>query len=191
MSGDDSDVVRSSLSQPQSFGAIFEGHHHDIWRYLARAGGRDAADDLAGEVFVIAFAQRGRYDASKGSVRGWLYGIARNLLRTYCRSKVRRTRALGRAAAQRSNAVPSTEAVEDALAGTQEVLRIRRAVMCLSEAHGEVLMLFVWEGLSYEEIAVVLSVEVGTVRSRLARARTALRCLTVEPEEPTDRAVRK
>lgn len=55
--------------------------------------------------------------------------------------------------------------------------------MRLSDAHREVLMLFVWEELSYEEIAVVLDVEVGTVRSRLARARTALRAFTAEPDE--------
>jgi RNA polymerase sigma-70 factor (ECF subfamily) len=177
---DDAAIVRVSVSEPQRFGEIFRRHHLAVWRYLARLGGTAAADDLAGDVFVAAFTQRDRFDSARGSVRGWLYGIATNLFRNHARSATRRVRAFRRAAVEDRENVLSAEAAESALWSSQELDRVRRAVACLSEAHREVLVLVAWEGLSYEEVASVLKLEVGTVRSRLSRARSELRRLTGE-----------
>lgn len=187
MGADDGDLMRASLADPQCFGELFARHHVAIWRYLARIGGRDSADDLAGDVFVAAFAQRMRFDHSRGTVRAWLYGIATNLHRTHARSSARRRTAVDRSAAERHEVESPTEAVEGALAGIQELERVRRLIALLSDAHREVLVLVAWEGLSYEEVALVLEVEIGTVRSRLARARTELRALTAQPGHSASR----
>jgi RNA polymerase sigma factor (sigma-70 family) len=187
---DDADLVGASVADPQRFGELFARHHVAVWRYLARLGGRDTADDLAGDVFVAAFAQRMRFDPSRGTVRAWLYGIATNLFRTHARSNARCRTAFGRAAAERSDAVSLIEAVDGAVAGDQELALVRRMIGLLSEAHREVLVLVAWEGLSYEEVALVLDVEIGTVRSRLARARADLRNLTAESGESASRTGR-
>lgn len=172
---DDADAVAASLAQPERFGVVFDRYHAAIWAFLARHAGRDTADELAGDVFVTAFRNRQRYDPACGTVRAWLYGIAVNLQRTRWRSDARQARALERVAGGLTTAVTPIEAAEDDLDGRHRLERVRDAMECLSDPHREVLALFVWEQLSYEEIASALRVEVGTVRSRLARARNELR----------------
>ena len=172
---DDADAVAASLTQPACFGVLFDRYHAAIWAFLARHAGRDAADELAGDVFVTAFRSRHRYDPACGTVRAWLYGIAMNLQRTRWRSDARQARALERLAGGMTEAVTPIEAADDVLDGRQELERVRDAMASLSEPHREVLTLCVWEQLSYDEVASALGVEVGTVRSRLARARNELR----------------
>lgn len=172
---DDADAVAASLVQPERFGVVFDRYHAAIWAFLARQAGREAADELAGDVFVVAFRNRRRYDPACGTVRAWLYGIAMNLQRTRWRSEARQARALERVAGRAIAAVTPIEAAEDILDGRRQLERVRDAMAFLSEPHRAVLALFVWEQLSYEEIASALGVEVGTVRSRLARARNELR----------------
>jgi RNA polymerase sigma factor (sigma-70 family) len=174
---DDADAVAASLAQPACFGVLFDRYHAGIWAFLARYAGRNAADELAGDVFVAAFRNRQRYDPACGTVRAWLYGIAMNLQRTRWRSDARRARALERLAGGTTDAVTPIEAADDVQDGRQQLERVRDAMACLSEPHREVLTLYVWEQLSYDEIASALGVEVGTVRSRLARARSELRSL--------------
>lgn len=177
MRADDADVVAASVAQPERFSVVFDRYHRVVWGFLARMAGTEAADDLAGEVFVAAFAHRDRYDPTSGSVRAWLYGIAANLQRSRWRSDARRARTLERVAGHWSATESPIEAAEDVLAGRQQLERVTDAMSLLSEPHREVLVLFVWEELTYDEIASALSVEVGTVRSRLARARIDLRSL--------------
>ena len=74
-------------------------------------------------------------------------------------------------------AITPMEAADDVLDGQEQLERVRHAMACLTAPHREVLALFVWERLSYDEIASALGAEVGTVRSRLARARSELRSL--------------
>jgi RNA polymerase sigma-70 factor (ECF subfamily) len=96
MSALDTVDVEESLAEPERFGAIFDRHHRVVWSYLARLGGREMADDLAGEVFVRAFACRATFDPDRGAVRPWLYGIATNLWRGRVRSTARGAVALRR-----------------------------------------------------------------------------------------------
>ncbi len=74
--------MRASVTDPAAFEVLFDRYHARIWALLARSGGRDHADDLAGEVFVVGFRRRGDYDPARGSVRAWSYGIASNVSRT-------------------------------------------------------------------------------------------------------------
>jgi RNA polymerase sigma factor (sigma-70 family) len=160
---------------PGAFDQLFEQHHRRIWRFLARLGGRGCADDLAGEVFLRAFEHRERFDATKASEETWLYAIALNLLRDRWRRDALAPRTAAYAVAAASPDASPVDAVDDALASAQRLAQVRQAVARLPEHDREVLVLFAWEGLSYDAIAAVLGVEVGTVRSRLSRARARLR----------------
>lgn len=171
----DEEVIRASIEHPQRFETIFDGHHRVIWRYLARGGGSEHADELASEVFLVAFASRDRYDPSRGSVRAWLYGIATNLARTRLRGEERRARAFKRASLERLPAVQPTAEQDDLAAMKEQLTAVIDALADLPSRDREVIVLYAWERLTYEEIAAALGVELGTVRSRLARARGRLR----------------
>lgn len=180
VSEEDAALVRASTAAPELFEQVFDRYHRAIWSYVARVAGRDRADDVAGDVFVAAFASRAGYDPARGSVRAWLYGIATNLLKTRFRSDARAARAFERVARELRAPIPPTDLVDDALSYRARLERVVAALAGLSGADREIIVLFAWERLSYEEIAAVVGVEVGTVRSRLSRARARLREL-VEP----------
>jgi RNA polymerase sigma factor (sigma-70 family) len=177
MEPDDAAVIRASVAQPELFEMIFSRHHRRIWAYLARSCGRERADELTGDVFVAAFSRRDRYDAGRGSVVSWLYGIAINLARQRFRQRGRASRALARAAGQGALAGSPFDDAEAALDGQQALARVRAAMDALPDRDRELIALVAWEGLRYEEIADVLGVKLGTVRSRLSRARRRLRDL--------------
>jgi RNA polymerase sigma factor (sigma-70 family) len=172
---DDEAAVRASIDDPSRFGVIFERHHARIWSYIARLTGRDRADELAGDVFTTAFARRQTFDPTRGPVVAWLYGIASNVLRTRLRSDARAAVAFERAAGQVAPEASPIEAADDTMATREQVARVRRALAQLSASDREAIVLYAWERLSYQDIASVLGVEVGTVRSRLSRGRARLR----------------
>ena len=62
------------------FAALYDQHFPDIYRYVAGRLGRDVADDIAADTFVVALRRRGSFDAARGGVRPWLFGIATNLV---------------------------------------------------------------------------------------------------------------
>ena len=181
----DAALLCASVTRPEVFEAIFDRYHQRVWAYLARRGGRERADELAGDVFVTAFAQRARYDLSRGSVSAWLFGIASNRLHTRFRTDARAARALRRAAAEQGAAVVWPHGTDDALDHQARLGRVGAALARMPVADREVITLFAWERLSYEEIAGVLDIEVGTVRSRLSRARARLRELLLASGEVT------
>jgi RNA polymerase sigma factor (sigma-70 family) len=168
-------VVRASIEHPQLFEAVFEAHHGTIWRYIARSAGREHADELASEVFLVAFAGRDKYDPERGSVAAWLYGIAANLLRTRLRREARRARAFRRAAQQQLELVSPIAALEDRMHTVENLAAVLDELARLSSRDREIIVMFAWERLSYEDIAAALGIEIGTVRSRLSRARAHLR----------------
>jgi RNA polymerase sigma-70 factor (ECF subfamily) len=179
---DDSDaaVIAASFAAPARFGTIFDRHATVLHRYLVRRIGRDEADSLVGEVFRIAFEKRAGYDLDRPLARPWLYGIATNLLAKERRSEARRLRALSRLAA-RDAAVPAYDLADEVSTAADAALRwqmVATAVAALPAAERDALTLHVWEGLPYEQVADALDVPVGTVRSRLNRARRHLRELT-------------
>jgi RNA polymerase sigma-70 factor, ECF subfamily len=169
----DAEVIRASLSKPELFKALFERHFDAIFGYLARRSGPDAGSDLASEVFVRAFAGRSRYELTRADARPWLYGIAANLLHKQRRSETRQLRAYARTGLDPVWA-DDPELPDPALAG---------ALAAIKPDDREVLLLFAWADLEYEQIAEALSIPVGTVRSRLNRARRQLRAALL----PTDR----
>lgn len=167
----DAELIERSLRVPETFATIFDRHAPHIQRYLARRLGQQVADDLLAETFLAAFAKRGRYDLGRPDARPWLYGIATNLVGQHRREEVRRYRM--------PSVVPDESDHADRVAAdvTAQAMRsmLTGALASLSTADRDVLLLIAWEQLSYDEVAAALGVPVGTVRSRLHRARRKVR----------------
>ena len=175
MSDSDQETVARSLERPGAFTVLFDRHHPAIWRYLCRRAGPTAADDLAGETFLRAFSARGRYDADRGDARPWLYGIATNLLREDARREARQMRAYARAAEPVGESAPTVDEAEDRADASVLAPRVVAALAGLSPPDRDTLLLFALTDLDYQGVAVATGVPVGTVRSRLHRARRRLR----------------
>ncbi|WP_156042402.1 RNA polymerase sigma factor [Rhodococcus sp. UNC363MFTsu5.1] len=173
----DNELIARSLTDPDAFAGIFDRHFGTIHRYLARRAGPDAADDLASDVFVVAFGRRADFDPSYEHSLPWLYGIAGNLLSSNRRRLHRDVALLARHPAPDSP-LPFEDRVNASLDARREVRALERRLRRLSQADLDTLLLYSWEDLSYPEIAVALQIPVGTVRSRLNRLRRKLR----EPE---------
>ena len=92
----DAELLARASREPELFGIVFDRHFATIHRYLERRAGRDAADELSGEVFRIAFERRKHFRPMHESALPWLYGLATNLMLKRWRSVERQTRALGR-----------------------------------------------------------------------------------------------
>jgi RNA polymerase sigma-70 factor (ECF subfamily) len=170
---DDVAVIRASLEHPERFGEIFDRHFDVISNYLRLRVGSAVGEDLAAQTFLVAFDHRSAYDLDRSSARPWLFGIAANLLRHHKRDEARMLRGHQRAAA---TAVPLdldgiAERV-DAHAGRSLLID---ALASLPRADREALLLYALGELSYAEIAEALEVPIGTVRSRISRARGSLR----------------
>ena len=86
----DADVIARSLSVPDAFGVLFDRHFDAVHRYLARRVGRERADDLASQTFVVAFERRGSFRPNALAARPWLFGIATHLCQGRAREAVAR-----------------------------------------------------------------------------------------------------
>lgn len=170
----DAEIIRRSWRDPDGFAEIFDRHGPHIHRYLARRLGRDTADDLLAETFLAAFDKRKRYDTERLDARPWLYGFATILVSKHRRDEVREFRI-------RQAVPPADHEVghADKVAGdvTAQALGglLADALAVLAAPDRDVLTLIAWEQLSYEEVAAALGIPVGTVRSRLNRARRKVR----------------
>jgi RNA polymerase sigma factor (sigma-70 family) len=171
---DDATVIGLSRDEPEQFTVLFRRHAPHIQRYVARRLGPDAADDIVAETFLLAFRQRDRYDPGRADARPWLYGIATHLIGRHRRAEIRLYRALARTGADPVTA-PFTDRVDDRVSAGHASRQLAAALARLSAELRDTLLLAAWSNLSYEEIAAALGVPVGTVRSRLSRARGKLR----------------
>jgi RNA polymerase sigma factor (sigma-70 family) len=151
--------------------ALFADHFDLIYRFAARRVGRDAALDVAAETFAQAVCGADRLDPARDA-RAWLFGIASNVIRRHRRAEERRIRAYA-AVEQQSDA----QGLNGRPAQPESLLRARlvEGLMRLDAGDRDALLLFAWADLSYEEVAAALEIPLGTVRSRIHRARHALR----------------
>ena len=168
----DTDLIGRSLEDPRAFEAIFELHYSAIRRYVARRLSPACADDVAAEVFCIAFDRRAQLIEQRPDcpVVAWLYGIATNLVRRRRRDERRQLRAYARAGADvvaPESPADLTDRVDARLAAPA----VGRALASLSADERDVLLLYALADLDYQGIADALQIPIGTVRSRLARAR--------------------
>lgn len=170
---DDHALIAASLDRPDVFGLLFERHARELHRFLSRRLAQ-RADDLLGEVFVTAFERRGFYRAQLADARPWLYGIATNLVRRHHRAEAIHYRALARVPLVVVSPDSSSEAVASADSAALRP-RLADALTGLKAADRDVLLLLAWGQLDHVEVAAALDIPLGTVRSRLHRARQQLR----------------
>ncbi|MFF0206127.1 RNA polymerase sigma factor [Streptomyces sp. NPDC005017] len=186
---EDGDLVAQSLEEPELFARLYDRYAPDIHRYAARRLGTGPAEDITAETFLIAFRGRARYDTTRGNARPWLYGIAGNLIGKHRRAEVRALRALARTGHD-PVAESWSERADERLAAGSAQLPLAGALAALSAGDRHVLLLVAWADLSYQEVAEALGIPVGTVRSRLNRARRKVRsalgadpAFTLDPTE--------
>ena len=184
MTPSDAAAIEASLTDPAAFAAIFDRHAASLHRFLARRVEPADADSLLGDVFRIAFERRGSFDPAHRSAGPWLYGIATNLIARHRRSEARRLRAMASLAARRVDGGPDVvgDRAAEAVDADESWSRLVDAVDALPDAERHTLLLYAWEELGYEDIAAALGVPVGTVRSRLHRARQRLRAVRPDAE---------
>ncbi|GII33647.1 RNA polymerase sigma factor [Planotetraspora mira] len=172
----DSDLIADSRTEPEAFAVLFDRYAGMLYRYVSRRMGPEIAEDLVGETFLVAFAGRSGYDLSYADARPWLFGIITNLV-----SRHRRTEAAHYRALQRSPIEDVAQSDDDRVANgvTARAARplLARALAGLPARDRNVLLLVAWSDLSYEEVAQALGVPIGTVRSRLNRARRKVRAV--------------
>jgi RNA polymerase sigma factor (sigma-70 family) len=169
----DAEVIGRSLREPEAFGLIYDRHAATLLRFLGRRAGAKVAEGLVGELFRIAFERRRTFDASRASALPWLYGIGSNLLLKHRRGEARRLRASAEIAAAREAA--DKRAGAEALDARLLFPRVADAIETLPDGERAALLLFAWEDMSYQTMAEALELPIGTVRSRLNRARAHLR----------------
>ena len=187
--GDDAEVVARSLEQPESFALLYDRYAADIHRYAARRLGDGAADDITADTFLTAFRIRSRYDLARANARPWLYGIAGNLIGKQRRTEVRALKALARTGRDPVAASWGDSWVEEADSRIAAQGPLAGALAALSAGDRNVLLLVAWADLTYQEVAEALGIPVGTVRSRLNRARRKVRsALGADPAFVNDAA---
>ena len=166
------------MTAPTDFEAVFREHFAHVHRFIARRVGKGLAEDLAAEVFATAYRRRAAYHSERGSLRSWLYGIAANVVRRHWRDEQQLLELDARLARDSLGPLPAAElsdAAEERMIVTALAPRIAGALAALNHDQREVLLLHAWADLSHEEIAAALGIAQGTARSRLSRARAALR----------------
>lgn len=160
---------------PADLGAMFDAYARDLLRYAAQRVGAQLAEDVVAQTFLVAYEQRHRFDAGRGELLPWLYGICTNLLRRQRRAEVRALRATAAAQAHAADeAAPESRSAER-LDAQRAVAHVATALARLPRRQREVLLLFAVAELEYAEIAAALGIPLGSVQSALHRARTKIR----------------
>lgn len=166
--------IQAASGSEAAFGALFERHSGAVYNYCFRRTGHwPTAEDLTAATFLEAWRRRDEIRLSGDSLRPWLLGVATNLMRNHRRSVRRRDAALRRVRTE----VAIEGVADDVAARVDDEHTMRRLldlISSMSIREREVISLVLWSGLSYEEAAVALDVAVGTVKSRLSRARRRL-----------------
>ncbi|GII92077.1 RNA polymerase sigma factor [Sinosporangium siamense] len=168
----DAELVHRSWREPEAFAVLFDRHAPRLHRYATRRLGRDAAEDVVSETFLVAFQHRERFDLGYTDARPWLYGIASNVIGKRLREEIARYRAHARAP-------DPTEISYEPDGDSPGLLALNRPLVTmlakLRSGDRDVLLLIAWGELTYEEVAQALDIPLGTVRSRLNRARKKAR----------------
>jgi RNA polymerase sigma factor (sigma-70 family) len=171
--GVDEKLRSGPVGAPPDFAEAFREHFAPVYRFIARRVGTDLAEDLAAEAFAIAYRRRVAYDPDRGSLRSWLFGIAANLVREHWREEQQLLELDARLAPVGTGSF--ADDADSRVVAAALAPRIAGALAALNAEQRDVLLLHAWAGLSHEEIAAALGIANGTARSRLSRARAALR----------------
>ena len=170
----DNDIIRTSLERPEAFAEIYDLYATRIYRYAAGRVGADRADDILSETFLVAFDRRHQFDLTSTSAGPWLFGIVVTLLKRHARIEARAFRGL--LADHAAWVEPGViDAVGSRIDAEREIQALAGSLKRLRRGDRDVLLLHAWTDLDYQGIADSLGIPIGTVRSRLNRARRQLR----------------
>ena len=168
--------ARVRAGDPDVFRELFDEHARSVYNHAFRLTGNwSTAEDVVSLTFLEAWRLRDRVDgdADGGSLRPWFLGIATNVARNLRRAARRHDTALARLPKE-EEAPDFAEELTSRIDDRERLAQVRTALAALRKPEREVLALCVWSGLGYAEAAEALGVPVGTVRSRLSRARKKL-----------------
>jgi RNA polymerase sigma-70 factor (ECF subfamily) len=175
-------LAQAAAGGEAAFVELYRRRRDDVYRFAyALTRSRTFAQDATQEVFLKVLENAGRFDAAKGTARAWLFGCARHVV-------IDRLRADNR----RADEVPEPGAAADhelRVLNEQRLVRLHAAIAALPLEYREALVLCELAELPYAEAAAVLDCPIGTVRSRLHRARGLLTAsLRAAEREPTGAA---
>lgn len=163
-----------SVAEPEQFAVLYDRYVAMLLRYAGRRVGPADAEDVVAAAFLAAFRGRSRYDRSRTDARPWLFGILTKEISRRRRTEEARLRALARAGPEMQTAVLDDQIADDVTARAAR-RPLAAALATLTPDERSVLLLIGWAELSYIEVSQALGVPVGTVRSRLHRARRKVR----------------
>src|ERR1700754_2105150 len=167
----DSQAITASLMDPRAFAVIFERHFDAIHGYLRRRFDDELAKDITAQTFFVAFDRRSRFDRRRADSLPWLFGIATNLAHSHRRREQAELRAI---AAMPPELGVWIEGVESRVDADRMRNLLAESLADLPAEEADVLYLLVWGDLNQAEIAAALAIPLGTVKSRLSRARGRL-----------------
>lgn len=174
--------VRLRDGDPDAFRVLFDEHADAVYNLAFRLTGRwHEAEEIVSLTFLEAWRLRARVEPDGESLRPWVLGITVNTARNLSRSARRHRAAVARLPPQA--AVPDfADELAERIDDTARLAAVRASLGRLRPGERDVVALCVWSGLDYTAAAEALGVPVGTVRSRLSRARRKLRALAKEPD---------
>ena len=181
----DSELIGRSLHEPPVFGQLFVRHAPAIQGYAARRIGTHAAEDVLSDTFLVAFQKRARFDLTRPDARPWLYGIATNLIKHHRHDEIRAMNAM-RSVEHDVDPPDIGIRVGQRVDAERQLRQLGDALRRMAARDRDALLLFAWADLSYDEIGLAMNIPVGTVRSRLNRAR---RLLATASDLPTPSAL--
>ena len=175
----DNELLRlMSAGDENAFVTLYRRRHGGIYRFALQMSGSEAiAEDVVQEVFMVLMNEAKNYDPAKGSLSAYLYGVARNhVLRSLSRD--RSFVSIGDSYEEDGEAMHEQLIAQDDPLGdltrNETIESVRQAIMALPSHYREVIILCELHEMSYVEAAQVLNCAVGTIRSRLHRARSLL-----------------
>ena len=165
-------LTRASTGDEAAFGQLFARYQRQIYLYAERVSGCGSGDDVVQETFLAVLRPSGRFDPAKGTVPGYLFGIARHhVIKRLARQGVTLADPPETVAA---DATAPQDSPLDTIARARTVDLVRQAVRSLPPAYREVVALCDLQEMDYATVAQVVQCPIGTVRSRLHRARALL-----------------
>jgi RNA polymerase sigma-70 factor, ECF subfamily len=172
----DDDLLRLIASGDESaFLSFYRRHQGPVYRFAMQMSGKtEIAEEVTQEVFLVVMGSAKLYDAARGSVTAYLYGIARNFVMRCLERERQYIALLDDPASDHADAPSGERDVLENLTRNERVESLRKAVLALPPAYREVVVLCDLEEMDYADAAQALGCAVGTIRSRLHRARALL-----------------
>jgi RNA polymerase sigma-70 factor (ECF subfamily) len=169
---DDDLLRRTAGGDEEAFASLYRRRQAGIYRFaLHMSGCPSVAEEVTQEVFMTLIRDTSQYDAAKGSLSAYLYGIARkHVLKSFDRNRLY----VALDEDMDATLIANTDSPLGDLTRNESIEAVRQAILTLPESYREVVVLCELEEMSYAEASIVLGIPIGTLRSRLSRGRALL-----------------